>query len=323
MGRNSRLLPGGAIIFWLLVAAAGTGCGRAAAPRVLDRSGYLIRHIELEGVQRFSKGQLLRHLHVGETRRMPFTPDFPFDPAVAAASARRIEELYAAYGYHRAAAAVLTRFDEDARRADLIFRVDEGPLTRVHELRFVWPPGPGELDDQGRRQVEAQAALARSGPFEVTRINDSVGAMRLQLQQMGFPLAQVTARSTVDEAAASAEVELGVEPGPRATVGEVRFEGLVGVPEHLVQREVEFALGKTWSPALVRQVENAAKAMRVFRWVAAVPPTQVERGRTPIVVRVSEAAPASIALGAELSFEAIRWQQQATAVFTHTNLSAT
>jgi outer membrane translocation and assembly module TamA len=94
----------------------------------------------------------------------------------------------------------------------------------------------------------------------------------------------------------------------------------VDVPALLVEPEVRFAKGELYSPARVRQIEQAVKAMRVFQWVSVKKPDEVKDGVVNLVVRVSEAKPQSIRLGTQLSLETIRWQEQVSADYTHVNL---
>jgi outer membrane protein assembly factor BamA len=207
----------------------------------------------------------------------------------------------------------------DSGKVDLLVRVHEGMPTLVTSLVFHWSedssvPGPE------RARVERQALLKQGGPFETPLLNATIGDLRIELLQRGFPLASVQASANVHEGARTAEVKFSVSPGPRASIASIRFEGLQKVPQYMLDREVEFALGRLYSPALTNQVEQSLKAMRVFRWVAVTAPTEVHHGNVHLVVRLSEADPQTVMVGPDLSVEAIRWQQRLTARYTHTNL---
>ena len=88
-----------------------------------------------------------------------------------------------------------------------------------------------------------------------------------------------------------------------------------------MQREVRFALDRPYSPATVQQVEQALNAMRVFSWVASAPTREVKDGAMELVMRVSEANPQSLKLGALVDLQSARWQQLGSATYTHTNLT--
>jgi outer membrane protein assembly factor BamA len=280
----------------------------------------VVEDVELVGVKRFSKEQMLEALHVDETSAMPLSRDYLVTPGLVAVDRRRVEELYRAHGYYQARVRAFDVFpDDDGEEARVRIAVEEGLPARVTSLGFVWTPdaplGPAE-----RRAIEARASLRKGGPFETVLFDASIGEMRIALLQSGFPLAKVTGSADVHEGARQADVELRVAPGPHATVGAVRFEGLSGVPRELLDVEVAFALDKPYSPAISTQIEEALKALRVFRWVAVVPPSEVRAGRVELVVRLSEADPHVVSVGPAISVETVRWQEQARLKYAYTNL---
>lgn len=283
-------------------------------------NGCEIDEIRLEGVKHFSELQLLRHLYAGETGWLPYSPDYPFDEALLDVDKQRIVDLYRSYGFYQARVlAIDFVVDEGDREADLVIRVEEGEQARVGALHVNWPPDtPVAVMDQVR--VEAAATLTVGGPFETSRLNDSIGSLRQALLGLGHPLARVSGRADVYEEARLANVTIDVAPGPPAVIGEVQLEGLQEVPRYMCDREVELGRGQPYSPAVVGRMEDALKGMRVFRWVSARPPERVEQGRVDIKMRVNEADPQSIKVGAELSVETVRWQEQVNIDYTHTNL---
>ncbi|MDY0061808.1 MAG: BamA/TamA family outer membrane protein [Myxococcota bacterium] len=310
----------GLLLLLLVGTLVASGCAASSRASRGETPGPLIVELQLEGVTRFSKGTLTSYLHLGETSWLPLTPDFRLDPALLAADQRRVEELYHAHGYYQARVlGVEQTVDEKRRKVKLRLRVAEGEPTRVRQVRYVWP-AQASLSPEEQRRVEALATVQQGAVFETARLNVSIGKLRLALTRRGFPLAQVQASAEVHEGARQADAEFRLLPGPLARIGRLHFQGLVGVPEELVAREVDFLVGQPYSPALTRQLEQTLKAMRVFRWVAVVPPTEVVDGQVDLTVRLSEADPQSLRLGLELSFEAVRWQEQAVAKYTHTNL---
>lgn len=303
-----------------LLLALAVGCAGAPDERAVLGDAYLIDDVTFEGVTRFSKGQILDHLHSGETSWVPFTPDYVFNEAMLAVDARRIEALYRAHGFHHARVLdARVAFDHDDEEVDLTFVVEEGDVTRLRALRFEWAPG-ATLDPNARRALEAESTLVVGEPFEVPRLNDTVGALRLLLRSWGYPQARVRARAEVNEGARVAEVTLALDPGPHATIRAVHVEGLRDVPADRVQVEARFALGAESSPGAEQAVVQALKAMDVFRWVAVQPPEAVEDGEVDLEIRVSEAEPQTVKVGVELGFETTRWEERVVTRYTHTNL---
>ncbi len=303
-----------AMALGLSVLACGGG------QKALLGEGYLIDDVELEGVEHFSEGELLRHLFAGETSWVPTTPDIPYDEALVDLDLRRIEALYHAAGFYDARALTIDAdVDHKDREVDLRIHVEEGRRTRVTELSYVWEAST-ILSEEERREVEAEAELEETGPFSVSGLNDSIGALRLALQQRGYPLARVRGGADVDQSLAEAKVRCELDPGPPATLAPVSFEGLVEVPEYMCEREVRFAVDEPFSPALLEQMERALKGMRVFSWVSVRHGAEVEDGRIAPVIHVSEAEPQRIRIGGRITLETVRWQEQLNVEYTHTNL---
>jgi outer membrane protein assembly factor BamA len=278
--------------------------------------GTQVERVQFEGVERFSDSEITAYLYAGELGWLPDTRDQPFDEALMAADIQRIESLYAANGYHDARVDDVKVSQKDGR-SFVKFFVHEGEPTVVKGMNFVWP---GPIDPKIRQDVEAAAEFKLGDAFEISTYNATLGALRFALLTNGFPLADVSGKAEVDRVQHSARCTFNLVPGPTAILGEVRFEGLIDVPEDQVHREVEFLLGQAYSPARVAQMESAVKGLQVFRWVSAVPATEVVDGKTTILIRVSEADPHSVRIGAELEVDTVRWQEQLRASYTHTNL---
>ena len=307
--------------FLAIFALLFLGCGGSGAVLEQVRGPRpLVQNVRLSGVKRFSKEQLLGYLHTSENSWLPFTRASQYDEAVAAVDSQRIEELYRAFGYRQARVVSVRSVlhDKGPTEVDLVVHVEEGLPTRVSQLEALF--APSTLTTREELEVRAAASLHVGDPFEVERLNATIGDLRIALMRLGFPLANVSASARVHEGARRAEVELRVVPGQRATVRNVAFEGLYRVPKEKLDVEVRFAKGELYSPALTRQIEESLVALRVFRWVAVVPPTEVHDGWVDLTVRVSEADPRTVTLGPELSIETVRWQEQAVARYTDVNL---
>ena len=301
----------------LLLVAGLVGCA-SSPPPVIGATNYLIKSVTFDGANEVSSGALIDHIYAGESRWIPLTPDYPYDEALLAADVVRIEEYYAARGYHDARVVdVRTTVDDKKRKVAVHFVINEGDPTRVSTVRFEWRE---QQDAALVRKVEESALLADGDVFDVADYNGTLGALRAKLLNSGFPLADVRGDAAVDRLARTADVRFVVTPGPYAKIAKIQIEGLHRVPEYLVQREVEFVLGKQYSPAEIVQIEGAVKAMQVFRWVAASPATDVQDGELTVVLRVSESDPHAIRFGLELGIDTVRWQQNGRAEYTNTNL---
>jgi outer membrane protein assembly factor BamA len=299
---------------------AVSGCAHRPDPAKVFGQSYEIDDVTLKGVTVFSKARLLKHLHVGETRWVPFSPDYHFDEAVLPVDVQRIESLYAAHGYHQARVMdVDVQWDHPDDEVDLVITVQEGPPTLLDGLLFRWAEGTS-LDPSARKVIEGYSSLKEGAPFEVQHLNGTLGTLRLALQSWGYPLAQVRGTAEVSPGAHKARVQVDLKPGPYARVRGVVLEGLQAVPEDLVQVELSFAQGYGFTPGIAQAVGKVARGMDVFRWVTVRPADEVKDGEVDLLVRVSEADPQSLRLGVQGSFEAARWEQLLVGRYTHTNL---
>lgn len=302
----------------LCAALAVASCSSAPVP-VLGQ-GYKIENIKFEGNASFSSGTLLHHLFMGEDSWVPGSAQYPFDPALVDVDTKRLADFYKARGFHHVRVLqVLPKVDADAKEANLTIRIEEGPRTRVKSLQVQWVDSDA-LSVEERQRLLTLAELRVDGPFDIELFHATLGDLRQALQVKGFPLASVTGSADVVEAASLADVYLVVKAGPPAAIGKIMFEGLEDVPADLLAVEVDFAPGKPYSPAIVRQVEQAVKSTRVFRWVSARTADSVTDGKVDVAVRVAEAEPQTLKLGLQLSMETVRWQEQVSADYTHVNL---
>lgn len=298
-----------------LLALSAASCA-TTRPEIIGADGYQIDSISFEGVTRFSDSELLEVMYSRPHSWVPFSGEARFDDALAFSDIERITALYRAYGYFQAEVTEL-KTSLEGQKASLLYVVNEGPLTRVATVDVHWL-SPGDEDSQTHALQELR--LEEDDPFETGQYNQSLGAMRQSLQNDGYPLAEVTGEVQVRLAQGDAQVQIFVAPGERARIGAFHIDGLVHVPHDLVLAEVEFVQGAPYSPARLRQVEAALRAMRVFRWVSAEPEARVVDGEVAIAVQVSEADPHEVRVGVELSVDSLRWQEHARLNYTHTNL---
>lgn len=296
-----------------------------------------IKQVEFEGVTRFKEEELLAYLHMGESSILPWKDKFPYLPANLPIDSARIVEVYKAHGYYDAEVVSITpsiragkvrllaRTPGERRpgKATLRVVVREGEPTRVRSLELAFPDGrpagptAARLTDAALR---ARLRLREGEPFEIPRLNDSVEQLRETLQDAGFAYAEVEEAATVSPGR-GADVRFAVRPGPYVEIRDIAFEGLGAVPEKYVRNEVEFAIGKTYSPKLVRRVEDSVYALEVFDTVTVTrPPKPDGEQKIDLVVRVRRSKPQSIKIGGGFGFDPVRWDQRATVLYTHRNL---
>jgi len=296
-----------ALLFW--------GCA-STPPAILGADGRVLDNITFEGVERFSKSQLTGVMYSKEDTIIPFAGTAFYDEALATSDSQRIVELYRAHGYYHARILdIVERSTQDT--VSLHFVVEEGPVTTIRSLSLEWAT---TLDEETTQATLNEVTLQQGEAFEVQHYNESLGFIRQTLQNRGYPLADSRGDVIVDLSQDAADIRITIEPNRPARIGQVHIEGLVNVPEAPVQVELEFARGESFSPARLFQMEESLRAMRVFSWVSAQHAPEIHDGLVDVVIQVSEADPHSIRIGAELSIDTLRWQEQLRLDYTHTNL---
>jgi outer membrane protein assembly factor BamA len=243
-----------------------------------------IRKIELEGVNRFKKKELLSYLNMGESSRLIWKPRYVFSEAMLPIDAERILELYRAYGYYDAEVVSMVPdtkvgphppvrqaqgraqagqdADQDRRPRG---RADQGHRPRAALARGRARRSARQARDRGR---DRRSSLLKEGEaFEIPKLNTSTQLLKGHMQDRGYAFAQVKEKAVVDPRPRR-RGRLRAAPGPFVKIGEITIEGLVGVPEKYVRNEIDFAPGKRYSPALLTRIEQKIYGMDVFQSVS-------------------------------------------------------
>ncbi len=323
----------------LCCATLASGCLNGRIADVRGAESY-ITHVELEGVHRFEEDELLAHLNIGESSRLPWRPKYPFEAAMLPIDAERILHLYQAYGYYDAEVVAMVPYTRRGRRrlvgkhkgerrpgkTTLKIVVREGEPTPVTDLEVHFPEGAPEGPEDGPRdpnaapQALANAVLLREGEtFEIPELNRSAERLTAKLQARGYAFARVQ-ESAVVAPGRGVEVDFDLRPGAFVRIGEIEIEGLVGVPEKYVRNEIDFAEDRRYSPALVARIEQAIYAMGVFQSVSIVIDDQPSRpGRVDLTIRVVESKTQSIKIGPGIGIDPVRWEERVTLLYSHKN----
>lgn len=330
--RTTLLALGGATL------ACGCLGGRIADVRGVES---YITQVELEGVHRFKKDELLAYLNIGESSRLAWRRKYPFSEAMLPIDAERILQVYQAYGYYDAEVTSMVPFTRVGRtrlagkhrrerrpgKTTIKIVVREGAPTRVTELAVHFPEGAPEgprgapPDPKAAPQAIADASLLREGNvFEVPKLNTSVQRLKGKLQDRGYAFARVQESAVIDPGR-GADVDFDLYPGPFVRIGAIKIEGLVGVPEQHVRNEIDFAPNRRYSPALRDRIEQTIYAMDVFQSVTvAIDDQPSGPGRVDLTIRVVEAKTQSIKVGPGVGVDPVRWEERVTMLYSHKNL---
>lgn len=301
------------------------GCGhrRTTVKNVVGAEARIGR-VEIEGNHALKDREIEDHMNLRQTKWFPRPKREWFLEGLIPVDRKRIEELYAAHGYHDARVeAIEPGFRRRGKVVDLHVSVVEHDPTRVRAIRYQWPEGPPSGPPDRRvepARIQKLDGLAAGEVFDVAELTTSEAGMRAALRERGYAFAEVTGAAEVDRDARTADVVYRIVPGAFVRLGEIRITGLVSVPEAAVRTEIEGFTGKPFSPSRIDKLEQAVYGLDVFSAVTVVPDETAVDGRIGVTVDVSEAQPQSIRLGLGLGFDPMRWQQYGVMRYSHTNI---
>lgn len=186
--------------------------------------------------------------------------------------ARRVESVYAAYGYFEARCLGHKVEPVDDVSVRVFFTVREGKPTRVTEVTVAGGEATTAGDD-----AEAAARLTRFGRDVDDLVELDVGdvwteaafqrtrdALRRRLRSVGFIYAEVIGSNQVDRLKRSAVVHFEVIPGPLPRVADIAVIGSAGVEPDRVRRRVDLVRGEAVDPARFEKIEGRLFDLGVF-----------------------------------------------------------
>ncbi|MCX7356654.1 MAG: outer membrane protein assembly factor BamA [Alphaproteobacteria bacterium] len=234
----------------------------------------IINRVIFEGMRTLDEGDLEDEVQA--------RPRSVFTPARAQADVQRILDVYRRNG--RFAAQVTPQVRElDQNRVDLIFEVDEGPVTGIRDINFI---GNGEFSD---RRLRDAIATTESSWWNFFSSNDNYDPDRLeydreQLRQFynnrgyaDFRVVSAVAELTPDQR--DFFVTFTVDEGVRYEFGDITIQTeLNRLPEELLRAVNPIRTGTVFRG---EQIEDAIDAMTYVAGTVGYANVQI----TPVVER--------------------------------------
>lgn len=277
--------------------------------------------VEVYGTSEVSEGEILDSM---ATRANPrflglvegVLYDFSiFNEAILERDTARIERRYRALGFYQAhvRAARVHPEPDDEVRVEII--VEEGPRVMVGEIRRTgWPE---ELEVQ-----EFDDGLVEGEPFIEESYRAHKVSLREYLRSEGYAWAEVEESAEIDLSNHLARVIMHIDPGPTATFGETRVEGLQEIPEERVRAHLRYAEGEDYSILNLQRTEQALLNLGVFSSVSVNP----QLGERPdasrpveVLIKLSESEPRQVKLGGGVELTALKTDVHARAAWEDRN----
>lgn len=253
----------------------------------------------------------------------------------ARADAATALQLLHAQGYFDGA--VSLDMQTETRPAKVALRLDPGPRYTVKETRITYAPAPvipAALRHASRAATYSGisalwgspirqplpppdfspviAQLPRHTPAVADTILAAVERLPENLHRRGYPFAAITAtRYLLDRETRTLDVEVDIDPGPPATLGDIRVTGNEHVRAAYLHRLLPWTPGEEpWNQIRMERFAESLRELGLFRSVevrpaldaASLPAGEDSAAPLPIEVHVKE-TPAFRSLGAEAHYD--------------------
>lgn len=244
-----------------------------------------------------------------------------YDRNVLSRDLDRVERYYRARGYYEAKVTASRVLEPDAKHVRIELRVAPGKPVTVRTVTR--QEGPATLPIAVHTELIKAGHLLESGAlFDEAHFDEMKGATLDALRDHGFPFATVDAKAHVDLVSHTADVDVSITPGLRATYGDVRIVGLRSIPEAPVRDNVEVAIrkGKHYSRSDLADARRSLLSLGVFSSVDIHDDlTHPERSEVPIDVVVQEGLLHSVRLGGGAEFDVLRLNLHLKVGWEHLN----
>lgn len=222
----------------------------------------------------FARSSMVSWIGLGEKRRLN-ERDLRRD-------VERIRLLYRISGFLEVQVDTLIR--RTAQDAFITFRIREGAPVVLTRMRIA---GLDSLADASK--LRRDLPLKPGDPFHRERLRITADTLASRLQEIGYPAATVyLERRQVDSARRVAEVDLRVEPGPRAVFGSAVIEGVTR-DSSFVAGLLSTERGATFRQSEILRSQRNIAASDLYRFASVqIDTTRLEEpfDTIPLVVRV-------------------------------------
>jgi outer membrane protein insertion porin family/translocation and assembly module TamA len=303
----------GALCRAAVVAVATSGCSSIPPGR------SAVANVSVSGNEGVTDGEILGAMVTRESPRFlgvaqGIVYDYEiFNRHVLERDMGRIERKLRARGYYEAKARAgrVRRQGDDRVRVEII--VEEGPLVVT---RRVATSALDTIDADARAAIDAviEGRLPLGEAFDEEQFEAAEAGIERVLTDRGRAWAKVTRAAEVDLARHEARAFFAVEPGPTAVFGEVRVEGLAGLPEGPVRHAIDIEPGDRYSTAKLEEAQLAVLDLGAFSAVRIVPDLSrrgrgeagQEPPRVPLRAVVTPTKLYKVSVGGGLAFDSLK-----------------
>ncbi len=209
----------------------------------------------------------------------------------------RLKTVLESFGYYQSRVRVTIDGTalEDSRLGDQLGALPAGTAAHVaigFDLGPLYHLRRIEIDGNLSTAERAVFGLAPGDPATAAAIIDAGARLQANLQEQGYPFAQVDAPIAYEDAVDPVlDLTVHLARGPSAVIGEIRFTGLQRMHEGFVRARLLLHTGEKFSPAAIERARKDLTTLGVFAAVAAQVGTALDAsGAVPITFVFRERA---------------------------------
>ncbi len=174
----------------------------------------------------------------------------------------------------------LTAFPKE-RKARVSVKIDLNDLYRLRRI---------EIDGDVPQSAQGVLQLTSGAPAVAANVLEAGNRLLNHLQELGFAFAKVDPPIAYEDPTEPIlDLRFHVETGPRASISDIRIEGLKRLHEKVVRERIALRKGQTFSPSAIERARRDLLNLGPIGSINVQLATQVdELGRVPVTFQVRE-----------------------------------
>ncbi len=230
---------------------------------IFEGENARIRHIKIIGNKQFSDEDLQDLLESGvEGAFSLFSSADEYSRAKLSGDLETLRSFYQDRGFIRfEIVSTQVSISADKRDIYITINIDEGERYSVDNIRLSGQlPVPEE-------QLRVEIQIAPGELFSRKRMSESASRMASQIEQQGYAFANVNVVPKIDDAERLVHLTFVVDPGKRAYVRRIEFQGNSKTKDIVFRREMRQFEGGWYSPKLVSRSRIRIQRLRFIESV--------------------------------------------------------
>lgn len=220
----------------------------------------------------------------------------------------RIERFYRRRGFPDVEVNPVIAENEDENKQKIIFEVDEGAPVIIKildtKLRTSTSDSVALMRETDFREELRKHPYQPGKRYEVIKEPDVRGAIIDELNDLGYPYAEVLIRPKIDSVQKTVHINLQINPKQKAYFENIRVEGSQNFPESYAIRESGLRKGQLYRENDIQEAQRELFNNHAYRFATIGFPEQPQDSTLDVVIRVRESSLRSVQLLAGIGTDA-------------------